>query len=384
MVYLCHHIIDIMINRKLNKIVEDKLYTGKAIIILGARQVGKTTLIKQLFSTRENVLFLNGDEVDIQNIFAEMSSTRFKAFFGNKKMIVVDEAQRIANIGLRLKLITDNLPEYQLIVTGSSAFELSNKLNEPLTGRKWEYNMFPLSFGEMVEHHGLLEEKRLIPHRMVYGYYPEVVTHQGSEIGILKQLSDSYLYKDILMLEQVKRPDNLVRLLQALAFQVGSQVSYTELGQLCGLDNKTVEKYILLLEQSYILFRLGSFSRNLRNELKFSKKIYFFDNGIRNALISNFSQIENRTDVGALWENFLISERMKYMHYSMKWVNSWFWRTKQQVEIDYIEEQNGQLSAYEFKWNPNAKYRQPKAFTGSYTDATFKIIHKNNVDEFLL
>jgi len=373
-----------MIDRKLKKIVEEKLYSGKAIIILGARQVGKTTLIQQLFSNREDVLSLNGDEVDVQNVFAEMSSTRFKAIFGNKKVIVLDEAQRIANIGLRMKLITDILPEYQLIVTGSSAFELSNKLNEPLTGRKWEYNMFPLSFGEMVEHHGLLEEKRLIPHRMVYGYYPEVVTHQGSEMSILKQLSDSYLFKDVLMLEQVKRPDNLVKLLQALAFQVGSQVSYTELGQLCGLDAKTVEKYIVLLEQCYILFRLGSFSRNLRNELKFSKKIYFFDNGIRNALISNFSQVENRADVGVLWENFLISERLKQNHYSLQWTNSWFWRTKQQVEIDYIEEQNGQLSAYEFKWSPKTKYRQPKSFRETYPDATFKIIHKDNVDEFLL
>lgn len=384
MIYLCHHIIEIMIDRKLKKIVEDKLYSGKAIIILGARQVGKTTLIQQLFSNREDVLLLNGDEVDVQNVFAEMSSTRFKAIFGNKKVIVVDEAQRIANIGLRMKLITDILPEYQLIVTGSSAFELSNKLNEPLTGRKWEYNMFPLSFGEMVEHHGLLEEKRLIPHRMIYGYYPEVVTHQGSEMSILKQLSDSYLFKDILMLEQVKRPDNLVKLLQALAFQIGSQVSYTELGQLCGLDAKTVEKYIVLLEQCYILFRLGSFSRNLRNELKFTKKIYFLDNGIRNALISNFSQVENRTDVGALWENFLISERLKQNHYLLQWTNSWFWRTKQQVEIDYIEEQNGQLSAYEFKWSQKFKYRLPKAFSEAYQDAIFKVIHKDNVEEFLL
>jgi len=373
-----------MIDRKLNKIVEDKLFKGKAILILGARQVGKTTLIKQLVANQEEVLWLNGDEIDVQKIFVEMSSSRFKAIFGSKKLIVIDEAQRISNIGLRLKLITDSLPEYQLIVTGSSAFELANKLNEPLTGRKWEHRMFPLSFGEMVDHHGLLEEKRLIPHRMIYGYYPEVVTQQGSEISILKQLSDSYLFKDILMLEQVKKPDNLVKLLQALAFQVGSQVSYRELGQLCGLDTKTVEKYIILLEQAFVVFRLGSFSRNLRNELKFSKKIYFFDNGIRNALIFNFSQIENRTDVGALWENFLISERMKHLHYSMQWVNSWFWRTTQQTEIDYIEEQNGQLSAYEFKWNPKAKYRQPKLFLETYQNATLKLIHKDNMEDFLM
>jgi hypothetical protein len=373
-----------MIDRKLKKTVEEKLSSGKVIIILGARQVGKSTLLKQLFLNKEEVLWLNGDEVDVQNIFTEMSSTRFKAIFGKNKIIVIDEAQRIANVGLRLKLISDSLPEYQLVVNGSSAFELTNKVNEPLTGRKWEYTMFPLSFAEMVEHHGLLEEKRLVPHRLVYGYYPEIVTQQGSEIAILKQLSDSYLFKDILMLEQLKKTDRLVKLLQALAFQVGSQVSYTELGQLCGLDNKTVEKYITLLEQSYVIFRMSSFSRNLRNELKFSKKIFFFDNGIRNALISNFAQVENRTDTGALWENFLISERMKRNHYTMQWANYWFWRTKQQLEIDYIEEQNGQLSAYEFKWNPNAKYRQPKAFSEAYPEANFKIIHKENIEDFLL
>lgn len=373
-----------MIQRKLEKIVEDKLFNGKALIIMGARQVGKSTLLKQLMVGKEGVIWLNGDELDVQNIFSEISSTRFKAYFGSKKIVVLDEAQRIPNIGLKLKLITDSLPEYQLLVTGSSAFELANHLNEPLTGRKWEYKMHPISFGEMVNHHGLLEEKRLLPHRLVYGYYPEVVTSTGNEKKVLKQISDSYLYRDILMLEQIKKPDSLVKLLQAIAYQVGSQVSYNELGVLCGLDAKTVEKYILLLEQSYVLFRLGSFSRNLRNELKFSRKIYFFDNGIRNALISNFSQIENRTDVGALWENFLISERIKINNYSMHWANNWFWRTKQQQEIDYIEECDGQLSAYEFKWNVDAKFRQPKVFLQTYPTANFEVIHKDNIESFLL
>ena len=373
-----------MIKRKLQDIINKKLNTGKAIVILGARQVGKTTLVKNIFTNNDDLLWLNGDEIDVQNLFRDMSSSRFKAIFGQKKIIIVDEAQQIHDVEMRLKLITDILPEYQLIVTGSSSFELANKLNEPLTGRKWEYKLFPVSYGEMVEEHGLLEENRLIPHRMIYGYYPEVITQQGNEIQILKQLVESYLYKDILMLEDVKKSDNLVKLLQAIAFQLGSQVSYRELGQLSGLDNKTVEKYIVLLEQAFVIFRLGSFSRNLRNELKFSKKIYFFDNGIRNALISNYSQVENRSDTGALWENFLISERMKRNQYSLQWVNTWFWRTTLQNEIDYIEEQNGQLSAYEFKWSSKTKYRKPKAFTVAYPEATFKIIHKDNVDEFLL
>ncbi len=373
-----------MIERSIGKIIDNNLFKGKAIILLGARQVGKTTLIKQLFRDNDDLLWLNGDETDIQKLFEEVSSTRFKAIFGSKKIIVVDEAQEIPDIGRKLKLITDILPEYQLVVTGSSSFELANHLNEPLTGRKWEYNLFPLSFGEMVQHHGLLDEKRLIPHRLVYGYYPEVVTNQGNEEVILRQLSNSYLYKDILRLEQIKKPDGLIKLLQAIAYQIGSQVSYAELSQLCGLDAKTVEKYISVLEQSFIIFRLGSFSRNLRNELKFSRKIYFFDNGIRNILISNMAQIENRTDAGALWENFLVSERRKWLHYSMLWPNVWFWRTKQQNEIDYLEERDGKLAAYEFKWNPDAKCRKQITFQNAYPDAVFKVIHRDNVEEFLL
>ncbi len=235
----------------------------------------------------------------------------------------------------------------------------------------------------MVKHHGLLEERRLLSHRMVYGYYPDVINNTGIEKEILKQLSDSYLYKDLLLLEQIKKPEGLITLLQGLAFQVGSQVSYNELSQLCGLDAKTVEKYIVLLEQAFIIFRLGSFSRNLRNELKKSRKIYFYDNGIRNALIANFNQIENRTDTGALWENFLVSERIKYLAYSQQWVNYWYWRTKEQQEIDFIEEADGQLMAYEFKWNPLAKVKKPASFTLAYPEAQFEVIHRDNFEKFL-
>jgi len=373
-----------MIERILEKVVKNKLHTGKAIVLLGARQVGKTTLLKMLFGTAEEVLWLNGDEIDIQALFATISATRLKAIFGKKKIIVIDEAQRIPDIGLRMKLITDQIPEVQLVVTGSSSFELANKLNEPLTGRKWEYKMYPLSFAEMVAHHGLLEEKRLLAHRMVYGYYPDVVNNVGVEKEILKQLSNSYLYKDVLLLEQIKKPEGLIKLLQGLAYQVGSQVSYNELSQLTGLDAKTVEKYIVVLEQTFIIFRLGSFSRNLRSELKKSRKIYFYDNGIRNALIANFNQVELRSDVGALWENFMVSERMKYSQYSQNWANSWYWRTKEQKEIDFIEEQDGVLTAFEFKWNPDAKHKMPKLFLETYTGSEFKIIHRDNLEDFLM
>jgi len=372
-----------MIERILEKQILAKINTNKAIIILGSRQVGKTTLLKSLFENSSETIWLNADEPDIQAIFANISSKRFEAIIGNKKMIIIDEAQRIPDIGLKMKLITDQLPSIQLIATGSSAFELSNKLHEPLRGRKWEFKMYPISFQEMVNHHGLLNEIRLIPHRLVYGFYPDVVNHKGNEKEILKQLSDSYLYKDLLMMDQIKKPSALVKLLQALALQIGSQVSYHELAQKCGLDGKTVEKYMMLLEQSYIIFRLASFSRNQRNELKKSRKVYFFDNGIRNSLIANFEHIENRTDIGALWENYLVSERIKYLAYQQKWVNNLYWRTTEQQEIDYVEEENGQLSAFEFKWNPKTKGSVPISFRKTYPAATINWIHRENFETFL-
>lgn len=372
-----------MIERILEKQILAKINKKKAIILMGPRQVGKTTLLKSLFEKSTEIIWLNGDEPDIQSIFENISSKRLEAIIGNKKMIIIDEAQRIPEIGLKMKLITDQLLNVQLIATGSSAFELSNKLNEPLTGRKWEFKMYPISFQEMVNHHGLLNEIRLLPHRLIYGFYPDVVNHPGNEKEILKQLSDSYLYKDLLMIDQIKKPSALVKLLQVLALQIGSQVSYHELAQICGLDGKTIEKYMMLLEQSYIIFRLTSFSRNQRNELKKSRKVYFFDNGIRNSLIANFEQIENRTDIGALWENYLVSERVKYLAYQQKWVNNWYWRTTEQQEIDYVEEENGQLSAYEFKWNPKAKGSIPNSFKKTYPTATINIIHRENFEQFL-
>ena len=370
-----------MIERQIESQIRKRIGTEKAIIIVGARQVGKTTLLKRIFS--ENVLWLNGDELEVRNMFANISAARLKALIGKQNTVIIDEAQRIEDIGLKLKLITDNLPEIQLVATGSSSFELANKINEPLTGRKWQYQMFPLSFAEMVNHHGVLQERMLLNHRLVYGYYPDIVINQGEEKELLRQLSDSVLYKDILKFDNIQKTDKLIKLLQALAYQLGNQVSYNELAQFCGIDGKTVEKYIMILEQAYIIFRLKPYSRNLRNELKNTRKIYFYDNGLRNALIADFRQVEMRTDTGALWENFMISERIKYLNYNSLWVNNWFWRTVEQKEIDYLEEANGQLSAYEFKWNTDAKVKLPKQFAETYPDATFAIIHRNNFESFL-
>ena len=305
-----------MIHRILENEITSLLGKGKAITLMGARQVGKSTLLDTIFHNHENVLWMTGDDLDVQELFSQMTSSRLKTLLGSCKILIIDEAQRIPDIGLRLKLITDQIKDVQVIATGSSSFELASKVNESLAGRKREFLMSPVSFSEMVNHTNLLEELRLIPHRLVFGYYPEVVCNPGKETIILKELSNSFLYKDILSLDSINKPDKIVRLLKALAFQIGSQVSYNEVGQLIGLDPKTVERYIDVLEKSFIIFRLNSFSRNLRNELKASRKIFFWDLGIRSYLIGNFAQLENRNDTGALWENYIIAERLKHINYN--------------------------------------------------------------------
>lgn len=374
-----------MIHRILEEKIQPLLGGNKAIIVMGARQVGKSTLLNQLLGENKNALWLNGDDIDVQNLFHEMSSTRMRALLGNNKFLVIDEAQRIPNIGLRIKLVTDQVSDVQVIATGSSSFELASKVNEPLTGRKREFKMFPLTFKEMVSHSNLLDELRMIPHRLVYGYYPEVVSNPGDEKNTLKELSDSYLYKDILSLDSISKPDKLVRLLKALALQIGSQISYNEIGNMISLDSKTVERYVDILEKSFIIFHLGSFSRNLRNELKASRKIYFWDLGIRNAIIGNLAQIENRTDAGELWENFAIAERLKQNAYQNSFAQSWFWRTQQQKEINYIEEENGMIHAFEFKWNEHkARTKCPESFSTAYPDALFQVITPKNIEEFLM
>ena len=372
-----------MIKRALLDTLKGKMFTGKALIVTGARQVGKSTLIEELVSNRDDCIWLDGDELDVQKMFENTSADRLKAQFGNKKIVVIDEAQRIKDIGLRMKLITDKIKDVQLIATGSSAFELANKVNEPLTGRKWEYQMFPLSFAEMVNHHGLLKEKRLLPQRLIYGYYPDVVNNEGGEKDTLRQLTDAYLYKDILAWENIKHPDKLLTLLRAIAYQVGSQVSFNELGNTCSMDSKTVERYITLLEQCFVIYRLPSFSRNMRNELKTTRKIFFYDNGIRNALIADFTPIEKRQDIGQLWENFVITERLKKISYYGIWANRYFWRTKQQQEIDYLEDSDGKLTCLEIKWNPKTKVKLNESFGKNYPNTEFFVVNPDNIEDFV-
>lgn len=367
-----------MIKRILHDVIKQRLYKGKAIVLIGARQVGKTTLLKEIFPTQNDMLWFNADDLPVRDFFSNVTIERYRSMIGKNKIVVIDEAQRIENVGIKMKLITDNFPGIQLVVTGSSSFELANKINEPLTGRKFEYELFPLSFNEMVNDIGLFAEIQKLPIRLVYGMYPDVVCNPGDEKEILNQLTNSYLYKDILEWERIKKPDKLVKLMKALAYQIGSEVSYNELSQIVEIDKGTIEKYINLLEQTKIIFRLPSYSRNLRNELKFGRKIYFCDNGIRNALINNFSDIELRQDTGALWENFMISELRKYNHYTHNYCNTYFWRTTQKQEIDYIEEKDGKLTAYEFKWNPKKKSRVSSTFTSAYPESIVKTINPDN------
>ncbi len=362
--------------------LQKRLFKGKAMLIFGPRQCGKSTIVETMLRNTDH-FYMNGDEADVREILSNTTSTKLKAIVGNKKIVFIDEAQRIPNIGLTLKLFTDQLKDVQVIATGSSAFELSSQVNEPLTGRKYEYMLFPISFDEMVQQHGLLTEKRLIEHRLLYGYYPEIVTKQGEETELLKLLAESYLYKDLLMLEQVKRPALLEKLLTALALQVGSEVNYNELAQTVGADGKTVDRYIDLLEKAFVIFRLTALSRNVRNEIKKGKKIYFYDCGIRNAIINNFKPFHFRTDKGVLWENFVIAERMKFLRYQGKEAKQYFWRTTQQQEIDLIEEMDDEMSAYEIKSNPKARVRFSQTFVEHYPKAKTATITPQNIEEFL-
>jgi len=314
---------------------------------------------------------------------AAQSSTLLRRIIGNRQLVVIDEAQRIANIGITLKLITDEIPDVQLIVTGSSSLEIADKVKEPLTGRKFEYHLYPLSFEELEKHNGYLEERRLLQSRLIFGSYPDVINHPGEEREILTNLADTYLYKDLLSLEEIRRPELLSDILEALALQLGNEVKYSELGEIVGADQATVKKYIELLEKAFVVFRLRAFSRNVRNEIKRSRKVYFYDNGIRNAIIRNYGPIDLRSDTGALWENYLVSERLKHNAYGQRYARMWFWRTTQQQEIDLIEEMDQNISAWEFKWNPKRTVRWSKTFTENYPNASTGLVNRDNYGDFL-
>lgn len=375
-----------MITRIVYEEIKNACFKEKVILLIGPRQVGKTTLLKQLHADF-NVpsIWLNVDEADVmQSLSDANTSTKLRQLVGLKtKLVIIDEAQQIIDIGKKLKLMIDTFPEIQFIVTGSSSLDLRNKMAEPLTGRKKEYHLYPLSAEELVNHSTLLEQKRLLETRLIFGSYPDVVNNYGEEREILKELAGSYLYKDLLQLDGIRKASVLDKLLQLIAFQVGSEVSYNELANSIGnIDVATVEKYLDLLEKAYIIFKLPALSRNLRNELKKGKKYYFYDNGVRNVIINNFNPINLRQDKGALWENFLMSERQKFIHYHKIYSNQYFWRTHDRAEIDYIEEREGKLFAYEFKWKAG-KTRFPKSFQAAYPNHELVEVSVENYANFV-
>lgn len=374
-----------MVSRLLEPIIKSKFFKGKAIILTGARQVGKTTLLKRLAkNTGLPFTFLNCDEASVRNNLQDISTERLKSIIGKNKIILIDEAQRVRNIGLTLKLIVDNFSDIQLLVTGSSTLDLASGIQEPLTGRKFEYHLFPFSVEELANHTNLITEEQALEKRLIYGSYPDAINYPGEEKELLFNLTNSYLFKDILSLADIRKPLQLEKLIQALALQIGNEISYHELGQLIEADKQTVERYIDLLEQCFVVFKLNAYSGNLRNEIKKSKKIYFYDLGIRNAIIQNFSPLGLRLDSGQLFENYVIAEYIKATNNHRKFAKYYFWRSFQQQEIDLIEAIDGETNAIEIKWNDNKKVKFPTTFTANYQVNQTIVINRKNYTYFLI
>lgn len=353
----------------------------KAIVVIGPRQVGKTTLIQKIVEDKKT-LFLNGDDPQTRLQLASANFQFLVQLVTDYDIVVIDEAQRIENIGVAVKMLIDAKLNKQFILTGSSSLDLGNKINEPLTGRKWEYQLFPLSWSEVKNHYSFANAYARLEEFLIYGMYPEVVTESNKQ-KILLQLSGSYLYQDILELVNIKKPDLLMKLLNALALQLGSEVSYNELAKILGVDRMTVINYIDLLEKVYVIFRLHPFSTNQRNEITAKPKIYFYDNGIRNAIIGQFNPLQSRQDVGALFENFFISEKMKQLNYNGFYGKTHYWRNTQQAEIDFIEINEGEISAYEIKFNSNKKVNFTKSFTEKYHPKETLVVNKDTFWEYL-
>lgn len=381
-IYICSKI-NVMIARKIERQILKDFRKKKVLVILGARQVGKTTLLSQINQEGKKVLSLNCDNADDRLLLENRTTTELSQLLSSYDLAFIDEAQRVANIGITIKMIGDLKLDTQVIVTGSSSFDIANRVNEPATGRTIEYKLYPFSMRELADYSSQREEHRLLGNRLIYGMYPEVVMEPADAKRILVSLANNYLYKDLLSYKGIKKPELLQNLVKALALQVGSEVSYNELGNMLGVDKETVENYIDLLEKCFVVFRLLSFSRNMRNEIKKGKKIYFYDNGIRNAVISNFAPIEMRTDAGALWENFIISERVKRNSYMGSYAQLYFWRTHDQSEVDLIEEEDGLLHTFEFKWNPRRKARLSQAFAKAYPNSTFQLVTPENYWDFI-
>lgn len=377
----------IMIPRNIEiQIVERIKKSNKIIVLYGARQVGKTTLIKLLLKKQfKKVLEINADQKKYLDILSSTDLNQLKRLVTGYNLLFIDEAQRIPNIGLNLKIIHDNIPGLKIIATGSSSFELANKISEPLTGRTWTYTLFPISILEWSKIYNPFEIDGKLPEFMTYGMYPEIFSYENEldKMDYLKELINSFLYKDLLELSQIKNSGKIYDLLRLLAFQIGSPVSYNEFGKKLGLSTDTVISYIGLLEKVFVIYRMPGFSKNLRKEITKNKKIYFYDIGVRNALIENFTAPNNRPDIGHIWENFIVSERIKRNSYLRAHLNSFFWRTYTGAELDYVEQGAGQLLGVEIKWG-NKIVKAPKSWIENYKGADFRTVNSTNYQDFVL
>ncbi|MCH6234529.1 ATP-binding protein [Cognataquiflexum rubidum] len=370
-------------NRIIKASIEEKFFSGKAILLLGPRQVGKTTLLRAILENRkEKHLYLDGDDPTVVEILENANTETLRSLIADNQIVYIDEAQRINKIGIKAKIIVDQFKEVQLLISGSSSFELNQQIQEPLTGRKWTFNLWPISWAEYEKEVGFLKSEQSLENRLIYGFYPDVINQTSQEEKVLIELAESYLYKDVMMYGNLKKPKLIQDILKALAYQVGHEVKFKEVAETVGADPKTVASYIEVLEKAFVVFSLSSYSKNLRTEIKTARKIYFYDNGIRNAIIRDFTPLALRQDVGGLWENFLVSERVKRNSYYQSLARSYFWRTKQQQEIDYVEELAGKLTAYEFKWNPKRNVTFPKTFTEEYNSNNL-LVNRGNFREFV-
>ena len=375
------------IRRFLLSKIKDLLLPGKVLVLYGPRQVGKTTLANDLISSVSlSSRFVNADELIYRESLGSQNRQLLSEILGNAELLVIDEAQRVANIGLNLKILIDSHPNAIILATGSASFDLANKINEPLTGRTLTFNLFPVSYPEVRQTIGAVEARSLLERWLIWGGYPAIVTTENPVLRekLLGELVGSYLYKDILELEGVRRSEKIVDLLRLLAFQIGSEVSIAELATSLGLNRQTVERYLDLLEKVFVIFRVGGFSRNLRKEITKNSRYYFYDNGVRNSLIQNFNPLALRNDVGQLWENFLTIERRKTNQTADRSVNTYFWRTYDQKEIDCVEEHGGKLYGYEFKWREGEIRRVTrKEFLEAYPGSTLATISQENFEDFL-
>ncbi len=374
------------ISRFIQDQVENRMVPGKVVIILGPRQAGKTTLIRDIIAKETApFLFVSGEDRAVKAWLGSQSLETLRQNIGKNTLLVIDEAQNIPQIGLNLKLIVDHLPHVRVLATGSSSFDIANQTGEPLVGRKWEFVLFPIAQLELSPTEAPFQSEELLPQRLIYGGYPEVVTTVGlsDKRDLLNNIVNGYLYKDLLMFEDIRKSQKILDLLKLLAFQTGQMVSVLELSRNTGLNTRTVEKYLDLLEKVFVLKRIGSYSRNLRKEIAKSSRFYFWDNGIRNAIINNFNEPDMRNDIGGLWENYLVIERLKKQHYHKIFSNNYFWRTYDQKEVDFVEERDGRLFGYEFKWSKR-EVKPPAIWLETYPEATFEVVDRSNYMPFIV